>query len=344
MPSGTMEFELEVTEGLEHLASAEVAGRLGVSAATIDQGTGWLRFASVRPFRQWPTLRLAESAFQVETFEVPRPKSLLGDQHFRRLVSTIQRVSSGYPEPPQTLSVAAAGSDSSVMCRLREELARATGLNDAGREGDVQIRLFRARADGGWDTLIRLTPRPLSTRAWRVCSFPGALNATVASAMAQLTLPRPNDRFVNLLSGSGTILIERLSLGSAYMAGGIDLNYERLACTAKNVLAAGLGGRVALLNGDGRQTPFRVGTIDALCADLPFGQRVGRHAENLALYPDILAEAARIARLGARFVVLTHEVALTERAIRENHDWHLLQSLTLNLRGLHPRIYVLERV
>ncbi|MFN8377188.1 MAG: RNA methyltransferase [Anaerolineae bacterium] len=339
----SFEIELEVTEGLERLARAEVSGRLSVRTEAVREGPGWVRFLSPRPVRV-TQMRLAESAFRVETFAVPRPKALLGDQHFRRLTTAIAEVTASYDQPPETFSVAAAGSDSSVMLRLREELARATHLTDSSDEGDLQLRMIRARDTDGWDVLIRLTPRPLSARSWRVCSFPGALNATVASAMAQLTLPRPDDVFVNLMSGSGSILIERNLLAPVALTIGIERDMERVACAQANQHAARIVHSVNWLAADVRATPLPNRIARALGVDLPFGQRVGSHEQNVHLYPAVLAEAARIAVHGARFAALTHEMQLMDRLLREQYDWRVVQVFRLNLRGLHPRIYVLERV
>ncbi len=336
-------IELEVTDGLESLARAELSARAGVPKASIQTGPGWIRTTLDAPSGTWRSLRLAESVFRVETFDVPRPKALLGDAHFKRLARAVAEVIAGYPEHPTTFSLAAAGSGSSVLLRLRDSLANATGLRDSGDAGDLQIRLFRARLEGGWDVLLRLTSRPLSARAWRVCSFPGALNATVASAMAQLTLQRPDQVVVNLMSGSGSILIERLMLGPAAQAIGIETDGERVICAAKNAQAAGKTGSIRWLQSDARSIPLPARSVHALAADLPFGQRVGTHADNLRLYPAVFGEAAQVACRGARFAVLTHEVNLLERMLREQSDWRMLQTLRLNLRGLHPRLYVLER-
>ena len=72
----------------------------------------------------------------------------------------------------------------------------------------LRVRKADIRRDG-WEVLIRLTPRPLSAREWRVCNMEGALNATIAAAMIEMTDPsarRP--RVFNLMCGSGTLLIE----------------------------------------------------------------------------------------------------------------------------------------
>lgn len=336
-------YELEVTEGLELLARQEVMDRLGVARRTIVYGPGWLRFSTELGPAAVADLRLAESAFLVLRFDVPRPKALLGDAHFRRLRTAIAKAISTFRPRAASFYIAAAGAETSVMQRLRSELGHALGLDDGIDEGDVQIRLLRSRDSEGWDALIRLTPRPLSTRPWRVCSFPGALNATVARAITQLTRPRSDDVFVNLLSGSGSIVIERCLSAPLGQAIAVEIATDRIACAERNLAAAGLRDRVALLHADATQLPMADRAASALAADLPFGQRIGRHADNLSLYPAVLEESARIARPGARFAVITHEVRLTDRLLAEQSWWEVEQEIRPTLRGLHPRLYVLKR-
>src|SRR5207302_4929243 len=108
------------------------------------------------------------------------------------------------------------------------------GVRDGGAPGGL--------ADGpagGWETLVRLSPRPLSARPWRVCNLPGALDATAASAIARLAGPRPDERYLNLASGSGTLLIERLALGPAGPAVGVELDPRALDCARRNLDASG---------------------------------------------------------------------------------------------------------
>lgn len=75
-----------------------------------------------------------------------------------------------------------------------------------GSLGEVRRTLGR----DGWDVLVRLSTFPLSARSWRAEGYHAAVNATVAAAMVRLSQPRSGDRVVNLMCGSGTILVERL--------------------------------------------------------------------------------------------------------------------------------------
>jgi 23S rRNA G2445 N2-methylase RlmL len=161
--------------------------------------------------------------------------------------------------------------------------------------------------------------------------------------MALLSDPTDRDVFVNLGCGSGSLLIERSAAGGAGQVIGVDNDAEALACASVNISAAHMENRVALQQGDVRQTAIAAASVDVICADLPFGQLVGSHAENIRLYPALFAEAARICRIGGRFVVITHEVRLMEQILAASPYWRLEEMLRITLRGLHPRIYKLER-
>jgi 23S rRNA G2445 N2-methylase RlmL len=243
----------------------------------------------------------------------------------------------------KSIYISAAGSDSTVMTRIKTELAVALNLDVAQDEGDLLLRVRPTpKARDSWDVLIRLSSRPLATRDWRVCNMEGALNASVANAMTRLTNPTLQDTFLNIACGSGTIMIERLNLMGARQVIGCDIRDEALSCAKANILASSHK-NMQLLMCDGMSLPLADNSMDALCADLPFGQLVGSHQENEWLYPAIFTEAARVARADAHFVVITHEVRLMEKVLATLDSWRIKQVQMVTLGGLHPRIFVLER-
>jgi tRNA (guanine6-N2)-methyltransferase len=341
--------EADVVAGIEDVARDELdwlfGARLRFQSPTGCDLPGSLRFAYTGDLRELLRPRTVQAVHLVLTFPVPRPRALLGDEHFRALLAAIALVRDLHPPATyQTLYLSAAGAESAVLTRLKEELARQTGLAIAAPEGDLQLRLRRSRAGGtGWEVLIRLSPRPLATRPWRVCNLEGALNATVARAMAVLTAPRDDDVFLNLACGSGSLLIERALCAPAYRLIGCDTSPAALACARENCQAASLAALAEWYDWDAGALPAPDAAVDALCADLPFGHLVGSHAENVALYPRIVREAARVARRGARFALLTHEVRLMESVLDEVKAWETLAIRRVALGGLHPRIFVLRR-
>jgi tRNA (guanine6-N2)-methyltransferase len=333
--------EVEVTEGLEAVTIGELRERFGRTVEVLPAPrAGEIQFNYSGHLGVLRSLQTAYAVYMIYTYDVPRPRGLLGDAHFRRLLEQIELVRNLSPNTYRSFSIAAAGSESTVMSRIKADIAARTGLQLAEDKGDLLIRI-RPR-QGMWETLVRLSARPLVTRAWRSCNWEGALNAATAHAMIRLLDSKPDDVFLNLGCGSGTFLIERLNYGSARRVIGMDSSDHALQCAKTNIGGAGEAD-IQLVRGDMRALPFPEASIDQVMADLPFGQLTGSHAVNVELYPHVLREAARITRPDGQFVFITHEMRLMDRLLQNAPAWKVEQSIQINLRGLHPRVYVLRR-
>ncbi|HZU17994.1 MAG TPA: methyltransferase [Candidatus Dormibacteraeota bacterium] len=337
------EVECEVLPGLEGFLARELRRRLaGRVQGLVDSGRGGLRFRLHGPLVDLLSLRTAQAAFLVLEFAGQRPTALLGDQNLRRLTAAVDLVRGLHP--PHAFAgfrFSAAGRDSTTFRRLAAALAEQTGLRHEPESGELLIRV--RPAPGGWQALVRLSPRPLATRPWRVHNLPGALNATIAAAMVELTQPRPQDRFLNLMCGSGTLIVERLLRAPATEVVGCDHSQQALRATQANLAAAGLEGRARLLLADATQTGLPASGFDAICADPPYGNLVGSHHQNLLLYPALLREGARLAAPGAVLALVTHELRLLESCLRESPAWELERSLRVFQSGQRPAIYLLRR-
>lgn len=347
-------YELEVIPGLGEFARAELQALAGSRLRALPGAReDRVRFHYTgRPGRLLG-LRRAVAVHHVLHLEIPRPKALLGHQNFERLIGLIHETLALHaPGGFETFYISAAGSGSSVFARIKAELQARTGLQPAEEAGDLLLAIRRPHGDAGsgWEVAVRLSPRPLSARAWRVCDMPGALNGTVASTMMSLAHPSPEDRLVNLACGSGTLLVERLALGPAGGAVGCDADAAALACARENLHASGSASAVTLVRADAGRVPLPAGWATTVCADLPFGMLVGSHESNTVLYPRLLKEAGRLTIGGGKLVVITQEVRLFERvAAAQAAQWILLRTIPIKLPAdtragyIFPRIYLLQR-
>lgn len=337
----------DVLPGLKQWACEEIARRFGRHVTLLacdDPEAIYLHYAG--DLHELFALRMVVAVSLLESFEIPRPRALLGHQHYHRLLKHIERVRRLHP--PQAfagLKISAAGASSSVFSQLKEQLQSDIGLPTDVEEADLLLRIRPARyASSGWEVLIRLTPRPLATRAWRVHQMKGAMNATVAAAMVEMTDPHPADRFLNLMCGSGTLLIERLHRCSASVVIGCDLGGEALSGAQRNLEQSKTTGKVLLCQADATQLPFLPASFRVVCANAPWGQLTGSHEANRDLYPRLLAEAARLTAPEGIFVLLTHEITLLESLLPSfSTMWELQQVVKILQGGLHPRIYLLRR-
>lgn len=349
MSARTYRCEADVADGLEELARAELLRRFGGAVrAERTRPTGVVAFDYIGDLQALLSLKLPLSIALVQHYAVPRPRGLLGDQHLRTLLAQIAAVRAlAPPDAYATFYLSAAGSESSVMARIKDELAQRTSLTPVpatAHEGDLLLRLRRSHRDpDGWESLVRLGPRPLSARPWRVCNREGSLNATVARAMVVLAAPTTEERALNLGCGSGTLLIEHADYLPANVIAGCDTDPAALDCSHANAFASGYSDRVDLYEWDARTLPIPDASVGVVYADLPFGHLMGSHVDNLTLYPAMLREAARVAEPGARFVLITHEIRLLDAILRDSPDWATERILRVSLGGLHPRIFVLRR-
>ncbi|MBK9122743.1 MAG: methyltransferase domain-containing protein [Chloroflexi bacterium] len=335
------EFELEVLPGLEHICAQEAVEKLGGGQVVTGLRSGAVSVEPTVDVDALRTLRTANSVYAVVTAPVPRPKALLGHQYWTRIVSVCREIVRGDPSF-RTLGLDAAGAQSSVMQRIKTELADSLGLVVADEKGDLHVRIRPVRDGNGWQVLVRVTPRPLATRPWRVHNYEGALNACVAAAMIRLAKPTPADCVLNVCCGSGTLMVELNQAAIVRQCIGVDVNTDALSLASAHLAVAQVD-TCALLAGDATALPLHDNSASLILADLPFGQRVGSHAENLVLYPALIDEAARVGAAGARLVLITHEKRLIRQIVHDHAAWEVVKELEINQNGLHPVIVVLER-
>lgn len=346
-----MDYEVEVIPGLEEPAERELRAKLDDGLAVLGrprEGRIAIRYRG-EP-RRVNLLRSAIAVYRVERFDARRPTALLGHENFDRVVRLLRGViAMNPPGRYTTLRLSAAGAESPTFVRLKEQLARETGLSSASDAGNASIVVRRSPTGApGWEVLVRTSPRPLSARSWRVCDLPGALNASVAYVMDELAGPAPEKRFLNVLCGSGTLLVERLGICPAQRVIGVDRSELALACARENALASGHAPQITLLHADATCLPLGRASVDTVVADLPYGLLVGSHRENAELYPAVVQEAARVAVPGASFVAITARRRLFEAALdRSRADWRCTRVLSLKIPFrsgyLTPAIYVLRR-
>jgi hypothetical protein len=265
-------LEAHFVHGLAPIVLQELRHQLRhhfLQLATHDAAT--LRFALIANLSKLHQVRTVTAFYLGCHYAVPRPKAFLGHAHFaqvRRQLAFVQKASPQHRF--RSFRVEAAGADSIIFRRLRYEIANTMRLIDDPVDGELEMRIFPSPTiPDQWYVLCRLTPRPLSVRAWRVNNFAGALNATIAAAMIHLSQPRATDCVLNLFCGSGTLLIERLSFGPTTLAVGCDDSATALMAARENLKAAALIDQVVLHEEDATELSLPPQSFDRLFADLP---------------------------------------------------------------------------
>ena len=226
------------------------------------------------------------------------------------------------------------------MRRIAECSATAAGVPMDDDDGDLMMRVLPA--PDGWRVLIRLHPRPLSARPWRVVDYHGAVNAAIAAAMVRLARVTGSDRLLNVMCGSSTIAIEAL-LAQPKLEPIVAVDNDPLALEASrtNAAAAGALRRLELRLGSATALDLDDSSIDVALADPPWS---GLGREQLeSLYRESLTELARVVRSGGRVAWLSHQVELSREIIPGVAAFEVEDRLTVTQGGLHPSLWILAR-
>lgn len=250
--------------------------------------------------------------------DVPRANEVIGDLRARRLV------------PP--------GRDVRVVVRmrserhfqrtaLRDELQRRM-LTSPARDDRPSVELWAIQIHDRLRLGVRLPGVGRRDQPPRPADRPGSLRPAVAAAM--LSLADGARTILDPTCGTGTVVTEATAVGRHAIGGDHDAAALRLART---------NGCTDLLQLDARDLPFRAAEIDAVVANLPFGQQHHVQGTPVAWYRRVLTEALRVA---PRAVVLAPASTPFHQALgRLNVNVH--ERHNIRLLGQRATIWTLTR-
>jgi len=225
-------------------------------------------------------------------------------------------------------------------------------------------------ADGKSSFFLRLSRKPFSQRTYnpltpvaevakrsRSCqtsgkgtykteSYEGSLPPTIAYALAHLSEPTPNERFMDPMCGLGTIVAERLLFDLQGIVLGGDVNPEAVQkCQAitHRLKSSSVGTNPAttgIFCWDAMQLPLKDGTVDKIACNLPFGKKFPVSQEMLIA---LVNEFARVVRPNGVCVLLTQSQEMFHKALKRCGQWNVEKRFVINLLGLRPNVYKLRR-
>ena len=289
------------------------------------------------------SLRRVVAASTSLTVPARRPRELLETSVQQRLGELLEQIRRQRPRQRfRALRLEAAGAGTPDMRRLADALAEQAGLPVDG-DGDLVVRVRKGAAPVTWQVLLRTTPRPLSTRAWRTENYPGAVGATIAATVLDLLRVGEEDSLLDMTCGSGTFLVEQLHAAVPARAVGVDLDPAALDAARAHQRAARRKGRIEWVEGDVRSVPLEPG-FTRIVTNPPWGTLLGEHATNEELLARLLDRAAELAAPEARLGVLTHEITRMHRVLETAPaGWRPVGEHRFFQKGHHPRLFLLER-
>jgi tRNA (guanine6-N2)-methyltransferase len=341
-----MEVVARCVRGIEWVAAAEAAGRLGAAVVRTRHREVWLRGALAAP--AWTALRTVDDVFL-------RAGVTRGVGHTRNDLLVLSRATSQLDwtaavaeaeRPRGTFDVV--GSFLGKRNYNRFEVEQAVGervsaqtgwtyrrrSRDRSLPGDVPLTI-RVHVEGDEAVLgIRLADRPLHRRPWKDYDAPGSLHPPVAAALGLVAGLRPGVVLVDPLCGAGTIGIEAALAEPTARTFMSDLSSVAVIAAGNNARAAGVAGRLVVARADAGSPPLRPGSVDRLVINPPWGRTVRPEGQLRSGWPSFMTAMTAVLSGQGRAVLLvdTEEVATLAAAAGEV-GWAVLDTFRLSVSG-----------
>lgn len=291
-------------------------------------------------FLKVKTLRSVARAYLVSQNERFNPAYI---SNHKSILGTILEIIAKQDEF-RTFKITCAGAESPEVKSIGKYVRDTFSVSES-EEADLKIHIIKIGEM--WEIGAQLTPRPLSMRAYKVMHMSGAMDPTIAHAVNSFCNLESAKSYMNVFSGSGTLLIEAAQqYPNIERLIGFDNNKEHLSLSIQNIKKAGLIQKVQVKEANIYDMPD-FGVFDAITADLPFGMSISKDEDLEKLYTAFVAYCERALNDDGRLVAYTSEYELLE-SILEKSKFKIIQSLQLKLitnvdAYLRPKIFVCER-
>jgi tRNA (guanine6-N2)-methyltransferase len=191
---------------------------------------------------------------------------------------------------------------------------------------------------------IRVTSSSFRSRCYRQEERQGSLRPTIAAAMAILSKPTPNDKVIDPMCGTGTLLIERGLMTSYLSMTGYDIDSHAIRLAVSNVTTSKLKG-IDIDCGDASNLPLESQSFNCLISNLPFGKIYGSQQTNLDLYYRSLKEWSRLIEPSGRAVLLTSDTKSMNQVLNKlSKLWNVERKLRFKILGTWADCFVLSRL
>ena len=243
-----------------------------------------------------------------------------------------------------TFKLSCAGSNSKEVEEIKGFIADTHKMTYAE---DADMEMFIGKQDNLWEIGVRLTSRPLSLRKYKIKNIKGGLNPTIAYAMNSFCHLDSIESYLNIFSGSGTLLIEAGLFNPKIKLMGFDVDGKSNALAIQNIKKAGLLKSTQLKTADIFRKPD-LGKFDVITSDLPFGMQISKYEDLEKLYKSFVMYCEEFLNSNGILVVCTTEIKLFE-TILKNSKFMATKILKLKIMAasnscIYPEIFVCKKI
>lgn len=331
------EIKIAFIIGLGEIVLNEISQYSDLRVIKEDSDLIYLNF--VQDLTEIKNLRSISRAYIVAQDSKYNPVFIFN--HKSILGNLIEIVISGDKNTFKTFKIICAGSDSPEVRSIAGYIQETYGMSEK-EEADMKIHIVKL--EEVWEIGIQITPRPLSLRDYKLRNMSGAMDPTIAYAVNSLCGLEKVDSYLNIFSGSATLLIEA---GQCYpnlkRLVGFDNNKKHISLAIQNIKKAGLIEKIQLKEKNIFDKPD-FGRFDVITSDLPFGMSISKNENLENLYRCFTEYSQETLNHEGRLVVYTSEHEILEKIILES-KFKIIKTLELKFMTsvnafLRPKIFV----
>lgn len=273
----------------------------------------FMYFNFVEDFKKLTALRSVLQAYIVA--QDPRYNPRYISNHKSILGGIVATILKNQKTEFKTFKIFCAGADTPTIRSIAEYVKNTYKLAET-KEADLKIHIIKTEKI--WEIGAEITPRPLSFRNYRTKHISGAMDPTIAYAVNSLCGLEHASSYLNIFSGTATLLIEA---GQCYpnlkQLVGFDNNKKILSLAYQNIKKAGLIRKIQLKEKDIFDKPD-LGRFDVITSDLPFGMSISKNENLEKLYRCSIEYCQKTLNPNGRLAVYTSEHEMLKKIILES--------------------------
>lgn len=338
MSKPTLEIKVAFIIGLRPVVLSEVSRYLDLHVVREEEEFVYLDF--IDNLSQIVRMRSILRAYIVARDPKYNPhyisnhKSILGD-----LIARV--IEANKKNAFKTFKLICAGSGSQDVRGIAEYVQSTYGLKE---EEDADLKIHIIKTGDTWEAGVQVTSRPLASRDYKVLQMRGAMDPTIAYAANSLCNLESADSYLNVFSGSATLLIEAAqcypNLGKMV---GFDNDKRTISLAIQNIRKAGVIRRIQLKEKDIFDKPD-LGKFDAITSDLPFGMSISKNEDLEKMYRCFIEYCQETLHRTGRLVAYTNKHEILKEIISKS-EFKIVKTLELKFitsvnTYLHPKIFV----
>jgi 16S rRNA G966 N2-methylase RsmD len=304
----------------------------------VSAGRSEIYLDSTEDIHELIDLKSILNVYLVKTGEKLNPYYI--SNHKMVLGELVKLVLDNSDEKFRTFRLSCAGDDSPEVQSIEKYIEDTFKLTKSD-EADMDI--FIGKNNEIWEVGTRVTTRPLSLRSYKIGNIKGGMNPTIAFALNSLCELGKANSYLNIFSGSATLLIEAGLQNNRINLVGFDSNKKSNSLAIQNITKAGLIKRINIKTHDIFED-FDIGKFDVIASDLPFGMQIGKDEDLEKMYKRFVEVVENTLNEGGVLATYTTEHELLKEVFKPSkikiiNEIELKVSTTVGAY-IYPKIFI----